>query len=213
MDFRSPGGNRGEARSSTARRNAGTDAVTLHSEEGVDLPGRLIAPKTAGRKPAYLVLGDELPRGVADSDRVILALPPRPSPPGTEAAKSPLQGSFYLLSLRAELVGKTILGMRVDDIIRAVDWLAARPDVDPSVDHGLRQRRVRRRPAARRRARSAHRAGRCVEDTPPSFRTIVDDPLHRNAPEIVVPGVLRYYDIPDLIKAIAPRPVTITHSN
>jgi hypothetical protein len=45
-----------------------------------------------------------------------------------------------------------------------------------------------------------------------SFRTIVDNPLHRNAAEIVVPGVLRYYDIPDLIKATAPRSVTITRS-
>jgi hypothetical protein len=29
---------------------------------------------------------------------------------------------------------------------------------------------------------------------------------------IVVPGVLRHYDISDLIKAIAPRPVTVLNS-
>ena len=41
-------------------------------------------------------------------------------------------GSFNLLSLRAFLVGKTIVGLQIDDAIRAVDSLAARADVDPS---------------------------------------------------------------------------------
>jgi cephalosporin-C deacetylase-like acetyl esterase len=211
MDFRAPAGIEAKP-GAPPPAVTGADAITLHSEEGVDLPGRLTLAKTGGRRPAYLALGDELPPGVAESDPVILTLSPRPSPAGTEAAKSPLQGNFYLLSLRAELVGKTILGMRVDDIIRAVDWLAARPDVDPSsiTVYGKGAFGVALLHAAALDRRIAHLM---LEDTPPSFRTIVDDPLHRNAPEIVVPGVLRYYDIPDLIKAIAPRQVTVTHSN
>jgi hypothetical protein len=211
MDFRAPAGIEATPGAAPPAVTV-TDAVTLHSEEGVDLPGRLTLAKTAGRKPAYLVLGDELPPGVADSDRVVLVLTPRPAPPGTEAAKSPLQGRFYLLSLRAELVGKTIIGMRVDDIIRAVGWLAARPDVDPSeiTVYGKGAFGVALLHAAALDRRIGHVM---LEDTPASFRAILDDPLHRNAPEIVVPGVLRYYDIPDLIKAIAPRPVTITHTN
>ena len=42
----------------------------------------------------------------------------------------PFMGYFNLLSPRAFLVGKTIVGMRMDDTIQAVDWLCARPDVD-----------------------------------------------------------------------------------
>jgi cephalosporin-C deacetylase-like acetyl esterase len=207
IDFRGPAGI--EARPGAAPPLLDVSGgVTLHSEDGVDLPGRLTFPKTGGRKPAVLILGDEVPAGLAGSDRVVLALSPRPSPPGTEAAKSPLQGNFYLLLLRAELVGKTILGMRADDIIRAVDWLYARPDVDRSAitvyGKGAFGVALLHAAALDRRIRRV-----VVEDTPASFRNIVNEPLHRNAPEIVVPGVLRYYDIPDLIKAIAPLPVTV----
>lgn len=34
--------------------------------------------------------------------------------------------------LRSLVVGKTLVGMRVDDTIRALNWLASRPDVDRS---------------------------------------------------------------------------------
>jgi hypothetical protein len=34
--------------------------------------------------------------------------------------------------LHAIVVGRTLVGRRVDDTIRAVDWLVSRPDVDPA---------------------------------------------------------------------------------
>ena len=121
-----------------------------------------------------------------------------------------MQGNFYLLSLRAELVGKTILGMRVDDIIRAVDWLAARPDVDPNsiLSYGKGAFAV----ALLHAAALDPRISQVVVDNPPaSFRSIVDDPLHRDAAEIAVPGVLGHYEIRDVIEAISPRPVIEEH--
>jgi cephalosporin-C deacetylase-like acetyl esterase len=166
--------------------------------------GRWIVPSSSGRKPAVLFLADEVPAAIAASGSVVLALPPRPWPAGTEPAKSPLQGSFYLLSLRAELVGKTLIGIRVDDIIRAVNSLAARPDVDASsitaFGKGAMGVALLHAAALDRRITRV-----VVEDAPTSFREIVDHPLHRNAPEIVIPGVLRHYDIPDLVKAIGTR--------
>jgi hypothetical protein len=50
-----------------------------------------------------------------------------------------------------------------------------------------------------------------VDHTLRSYRLALDAPLHRNLPAIAIPGVLRHYDLPDLVAAIAPRPVTITH--
>jgi hypothetical protein len=38
---------------------------------------------------------------------------------------------------------------------------------------------------------------------------IVDQPVHRLVSEVVVPGVLKHYDVGDLLSAIAPRQVTI----
>jgi uncharacterized protein (TIGR03435 family) len=45
-----------------------------------------------------------------------------------------------------------------------------------------------------------------VDESVPSYRSIVDEPLHRNVSEIVIPGVLKKYDVPDLIRASARRP-------
>jgi hypothetical protein len=42
-----------------------------------------------------------------------------------------------------------------------------------------------------------------------SYRAIIDEELHRDASEVLVPGALAHYDLPDLIAAIAPRRVEI----
>ena len=211
LDFRAPAGI--EARPGAAPHADVTadGTFTLHSESGVDVPGHLAVAKGAGPKPAVLIFSAEIPPALAGADRVVLALAPRPSPAGAESPKSPLQGNFYLLSLRAGLVGRSILGMRVDDLIRAVDWLSARPDVDTSAItvYGKGAAGV----AALHAAALDKRIARVViEDVPDSFRNVIDQPLYRNAAEMLVPGVLRYYDIPGLMKAIAPRRVVVARS-
>src|SRR4029079_719044 len=40
-----------------------------------------------------------------------------------------------------------------------------------------------------------------------SYLMIVDQPVHRNVSEVVIPGVLLYYDTDDLLIALHPRPV------
>ena len=113
-----------------------------------------------------------------------------------------------MLSMRAFLVGKTLVGMRTDDTIRAVDWLCARKDVDRSAitAYGNGPLGV----ALLHTAALDSRIGQVmVENTLTSYRMIVDQPIHRNAAEVLVPGVLRKYDIGDLLLAAYPRRVTI----
>ncbi len=137
-----------------------------------------------------------------------MTLEPRPSPPGTEGAKSPYLGTFNLLSLRAFLVGKTIVGMRVEDTIHAMDWISARADVDASAitayGNGPMGPVVLHAAALDSRIHSV-----IVENTLASYRMILEQPLHRNVSEVVVPGVLPKYDIGNLLLAISPRPVTV----
>ena len=118
--------------------------------------------------------------------------------------KAPLLGPFYLLSLRADLVGRTLVGLRADDVIRAVDFLAARADVDPAhisaeagghmglvlLHAGMLDRRLRHIE---------------VDHVLTSYRSLVDAPLPTGAPEDVIPGVLLHYDIPDLVRALGVR--------
>jgi len=177
------------------------------------MPGTDVPKTGVARKPAILMLDSpehaapELDR-MAKSGWVIVALQPTPAPPGTEGLKSPYLGSFNLLSLRAFLVGKTIVGIQIDDAIHAVDSLALRADVDPSriaiYGNGPLGIVALHAAALDSRIRSV-----IVENTLASYRMVLDQPLHRNISEAMIPGVLRKYDVGNLVMAISPRPVTI----
>jgi cephalosporin-C deacetylase-like acetyl esterase len=187
--------------------NGSYTVAKLRTRDGTDLPMEIYLPRALTKPaPALLVISGERPASLALGDRALCFLPPRPFPEGKESAKAPIQGAFYLLTLRAQMAGRTLVGMRADDVIQAVDYLATNSAIDRSDI-------------------TAYAAGPCgiallhaatldkrisrvvIEDSLASFRLIATESLHRNAPESMIPGVLRYYDIPDLIQAIAPRKV------
>ena len=195
---------------STGQRNGyNVETLSLRSEDA-DLPVVIAVPAGNARKPAIVLLahdaGDDLDR-LAKSGNLVMAFETRPSPAGAEGLKSPYLGSFNLLSLRAQLLGKTILGLRVDDTMRAVDWLVSRPDVDASsiTVYGSGALGMVALHAA---ALDSRIRGVIVENTLASYFLAIEQPLHRNISEIMIPGVLRKYDVGGLLMAIAPRPVT-----
>ena len=130
-----------------------TEAVSVESEPappgqsvtaGVTLAGVVAIPAAAAsaRRPAILWMDAASPIDTAATPDVarltkagyiVLLLHPRgllgepPPNPGQLAL-----GPYMPLFQRAVAVGPTIVGMRVDDTIRAIDWLAARADVDPA---------------------------------------------------------------------------------
>jgi cephalosporin-C deacetylase-like acetyl esterase len=197
------------------------ETISLQGENG-EIPGLFAIPAAGGRKPAVLMV-DSRPKETiiaAGSDfdrlvktgRVVMVVGPTPTPPGAEGLKSPYLGTFNLLGLRASLVGKTILGMRVDDTIRAMDLLAARADVDPAsitaYGNGPMGAVVLHAAALDSRIRRV-----VVENTLTSYRMVLDEPLHRNIPEVLVPGVLRKYDMGDLLLAVAGRVTVVNPQN
>ena len=202
----------------TARTGYRLDTVTFHTEDGVDLAGLIAVPEGAGAKQALLLMdsrpkeslaaaGGDLDR-LAQSGWIVLVLQPRATPGWLDEIKSPLLGSYYLLSLRASLVGKTIIGMRTDDTIRAVDWLCSRDDVKRSdiAAYGNGPLGV----VLLHAAALDPRIGRIfVENSLMAYRMAVDRPIHRNLSEIALPGVLLRYDIGDLLLAASPRPVVV----
>jgi dienelactone hydrolase len=197
---------------------ARTGSFVLPSAAGGNLQGDLFVPSTPGRHPAVLLLvpgsiNENNPIALADKARfdalaaagnIVLALTPRPSPPGTDDMKSPLLGPFYLLSLRADLIGRTLLGLRVDDVLRATDFLAARPDVDTAqlcaVASGHMGLVLLH--AAVLDPRLRHLS---VDHVLTSYRSLLNAPLPIGAPEDILPGVLLHYDIPNLVQLLGPR--------
>jgi len=197
---------------------AKTGALVLPSSAGIDLQGELSVPPGEGRHPAVLLLVPDSIRGdnpsaranlaqfnsLAAAGNVVLAITPRPSPPGTDDMKSPILGPFYLLSLRADLVGRTLIGMRVDDVIRATDYLAGRADVDSSritaVASGHMGLTLLH--AAVLDPRLKHMT---IDHVLTSYRSLTDAPLPIGAPEDIIPKVLLRYDIPDLVQILGAR--------
>lgn len=178
-----------------------SDSPIVPAHAKPDSPGA--APASAPAQPQTST-EKEAEKQTPVGDAVAMKFAPRPSPPGTEDIKAPQLGPWYITELRAELVGKTLLGMRVDDTIHALDYLAARPDVDPAriTAQASGHLALVLLHAAILDTRLAHIT---VAHLPPSYIDVVKDPLPKDAPQDVLPGVLRAYDIPDLIRALGAR--------
>ena len=211
----------GAAHFDSALLAAGSGPIDLPSD-GIDLEGNLALPAAPGRHPAVLFLVPDSIDGdsaiarankarfdaLAARGNVVLALTPRPSPPGTDDMKSPLLGPFYLLSLRADLVGRTLVGLRVDDAIRAVDYLARRADVDPARISALGSGHMGL--VLLHAAVLDHRIRRIeIDHVLSSYQSLLDAPMPIGAPEDIIPGVALRYDLPDLARALGPR-LTLT---
>ena len=139
---------------------------------------------------------------------VIFAIQPRGAIDTPAAARRNEFLGDYSAAARAYVVGKTLVGMRAEDIIRAVDYLASRDDVDATKIGGL-GKGAQGIPLVHA-AVIDKRIGRLMlEQTMVSYRAAVDHPIYRGLYDVIVPGVVRKYDIDDLLAAVAPRKVTV----
>ena len=167
------------------------------------IPAVLIVMSDKRGSPANPQASNDV-NGLAKEGNFVLGFIPRPSPPGTEETKSPILGPFYMTELRAEINGKTILGMRVDDVIHAVDYLAARRDVDPNNITAVASGHMGLvlLHAAILDPRLKHIT---IDHTLESYASLLKAPMPLDAPQDILPGVLLRYDIPDLARALGPR--------
>jgi cephalosporin-C deacetylase-like acetyl esterase len=201
------------------------ETLTIHSEPGIDLPALALISDTPGAKPAVLVL-DETPMArvaatpdmqrLAKSGHVILIIQPRgtssdaPAVTAAQAAQQSILGTNTGMALQAMVVGKSLVGMRADDAIRAVNWLVSLPEVEQSsiTIYGRAAEGMVALHAAALDARIAHVI---VENTLVSYHMALEAPIHRSLSDIILPGVLLKYDTSDLIDAISPRSVVIVN--
>jgi cephalosporin-C deacetylase-like acetyl esterase len=193
------------------------DILSLESEPGIRLPGLLLTPEGGAAKPAILVAdsrarqetaapGGDL-ENLAKAGYIVLALQLR-GLPETPPARSGASWGGYGASFRAYVVGKTLPGMRIEDVLRAVDYLASRPDVDRAKIAAFGQG-AQGVPVLHA-ALLDPRIGRVVlQETPAMYRMAVEEALHRNLYEVAIPGVLRSYDLDDIVLRLSPRAVTL----
>lgn len=121
----------------------------------------------------------------------------------------------YQMSARAWLLGKSLAAMQVGDVLDAFKSTASRPDVDPARVSAIGYRAGG--PIVLMAAAiepSIRHAG--LESSIVSYADVVAARIHRGLETIIIPGVLRDFDLPDLVrlsKSKAVRIVSPVHPN
>ena len=191
------------------------EKIEMQPEPAISVPALAFVPRNGEpRKPAVLWVDPEGKaaavkeiEALVRAGNVVLAVDPRgwgeSAPP--EAKKAGYTKS-YQTGMRALLVGRTMAGMQTGDLLRAFDYLAARHDVD--------SRRITVRGKGNGGvlalfvAALEPRVARVVcQNTPASYMEIVRAKMPDGYFDIVAPGVLRDFDLPDVERALAPRAV------
>ncbi|MBI1786441.1 MAG: acetylxylan esterase [Acidobacteria bacterium] len=193
---------------------------TFENEPGVLIPGLLFTPDSrSARGPATVFVhgrgksagagrGGEIER-LVKAGHVVLALDTRGS--GELRQTEPPDGQRYSgyfgdydNSLKAMLMGKTLVGLRAADVNLAVELLAASPNVDPAQIHGygVGAGAIVLLHAA---ACDPRLRGLTIDSMLVSYQAAVETRVHREVYESLIPGVLARYDLPELAAALAPR--------
>ncbi|MGH9719733.1 MAG: alpha/beta hydrolase family protein, partial [Bryobacteraceae bacterium] len=187
-----------------------TARITLDTESGLQIAGVLHVPQTTGRKPALLLLRDRssatLASAAAASGNVVLELEPRDSQGAYD--NRPFLGN-WLTNTRANSIGRNLAAMRAHDVLRGVDLLASRYDVDAA--------RIR---AAARDVKGIWlllatavdtRIGKIwLDRTAHSLSAAMEGPLNTNLFDAMIPGFLLHWDLDDLVRAMGKRSVLWT---
>jgi hypothetical protein len=202
------------------------DLISLAMEGNTNVTGALLVPVAAGPRPTAIIM-DARPKNLTaapggDADALARAgflvlviqgrgapespIPPRRdfSPPFTGMN---LVGDFGL-AYQVSLIGKSLTGIRAEDVIRSVDYLLSLPNAKKegltAIGNGAAGVYVLHAGAL------DNRIARVVtQQSPPVLRLGVERPIHHHLFEVAVPGMLKKYDLDDLMRAIAPRSVML----
>lgn len=187
--------------------------IRFESEPGVEIGGTLYVPRGSGRKPAVLLVADKtstywipttasLAGRMAGKGNVVLELEVRDSPGEGER---PYVGNWQT-NARADQIGLNLPAMRAHDILRGIDLLAAREDVDPAsiraAARGVKGIWLLLAAAVDDRIRKVW-----LDRTPHSIRAALENPMNSDLFDAVIPGFALRWDLADLVKAAAGRAV------
>ncbi|MEO8128463.1 MAG: acetylxylan esterase, partial [Bryobacteraceae bacterium] len=124
---------------STATNAEGVETITLETEPGLEISLAVYRPKSGGgRRKTVLILesypnAPQTARALNEKGEIAAVLNVRGRPMAPIAAWH----GDWMSNTRAWLIGRSLPGMRALDILRAVDYLETRPDVDTKEIHAV----------------------------------------------------------------------------
>lgn len=190
--------------------------IQFESEPGIWLDATLYLPSSPGRKPAVLIVRDNEPTSgmplatmaehVATLGRVVLEVEPRTS--GLKNTEGSDTGD-WVTDMQANLIGRNLPAMRAHDILRGVDLLRARSDVDPgsvrASARGVAGIWLLLAAAADPRISAVW-----LDRTPYSLRAALNNSIAVDLPDAVIPNFVLHWDLHDLMDAMGTRQVLWT---
>ncbi len=184
--------------------------IRFESEPGVEIQGKLYVPPSAGRKPAVLLVADEstgsMAKKILKAGQVVLELEPRDSP--AELDRRPYLGNWRT-NARAIQIGRNLPAMRAHDLLRGVDVLVSRTDVDAdsirAFARGVKGVWLLLAASIDTRIRKVW-----LDRTPHSLRLALERSMNTNLFDAVVPGFALHWDLVDLTRAMGKRSVLWT---
>lgn len=198
------------------------EKFTYESEPGIVIPSLLYVPQGAEKRPAVVYV-DGQGKAEADADAeqfvkagvTVLSIDARDFGETRAVAESRSTWSRYFgdwdSGMTALLIGKPLVGMRAQDISRAMDVLLARPDVDPARVYCF-GKGGGAPPALHAAVLDTRIKGLALEEMLVSYEAVTARRFHRNVFEHVVVGALKHYDLPLLAGSLAPRPVWVVNA-
>jgi cephalosporin-C deacetylase-like acetyl esterase len=201
------------------------EKLIYESEPGIFIPSLLYVPDAGASKKAavLMVTGDGKAASASEAEQfaasgtVVLSIDMRGTGEtrvDTDVNSREFDHYFgdFNNTMTALLVGKTMAGMRALDISRGVDVLISRREVDPNQVYGYGKDEgalpLLYTTVLDGRIRRVMLDGMLV-----SYESVVNSRVSRRILEGVAPGMLKYYDLQDLVAAMAPRDVWIVNGS
>lgn len=199
------------------------EKITLATETGITVPGLVFVPtNVTGRRSGVLYLnnlgkaadaGDTGPIAkIARSGRIVLAIDARQWGESAYPSCSGYSCKNNQVAVRALMLGKNLVGMQTRDAMRALDYLASRPDVDPAnlavIGKGKAGVHALFTAFLDARVKKVHLAG-----TPASYLSITNTQRPGELMDIVINKVLADFDLTDLQTVLGTRVNRTTTTN
>lgn len=198
----------------------------LSSEDGIVVPTRIIRLKNPAKKLRAVVylrdrngendalsLFEELARqgrmvAVADVRGFGETMSASHIPDPHLDYFDPRDGMDADFTIASFFLGRPLLGMRVRDARAVVDFLGARPDIDRA-HISIVGRGWAGAVAIFTAAVDPEISGAAVEGIPVSYAEIATADLYNQPLSLMLPGVLKDFDLPDVFASLAPRPLLV----
>ena len=191
------------------------EQIQFESDPGIWLDATLHLPLSGNRKPAVLMVKGPaffavtsqaaMVQKIVEQGQVVLEMQPRTMP---VHENGPYTGDWEI-NARANLIGLNLPALRAHDILRGIDLLSARPEVDSgsirSMARGVDGVWLLLAAAADSRIK-----GIWLDRTPYSMRSALENSVAANLWDAAIPGFVLHWDLDDLVKAMGSRRVLWT---